>query len=69
MRKSAKSTGKKKSLIAQGEISRSVASPTHVWKMPNIYKKNNFVPFSTHVSLFPYICVKIQTCEEESTQV
>ena len=29
----------------------------------------NCVAFFTHVCLFPYICVKIQTCVENSTQV
>ena len=29
----------------------------------------NCVAFCTHVCLFPYLCVKIQTCVENSTQV
>ena len=29
----------------------------------------NCVAFFTHVCLFPYLCVKIQTCVENSTQV
>ena len=54
--------------IAQGEISMSVAFPTHVWKMPNICKYKIVWLFS-HVCFFPYICVKIQTCVEKATQV
>ena len=37
--------------IAQGEISMSVAFPTHVWKMPNICK-HTIVRFFSHMFAF-----------------
>ena len=33
------------------------------------FQTYNCVAFFTHVCLFPYMCVKIQTCVENSTQV
>ena len=48
--------------IAQGEISRSVAFPTHVWKMPNIC--NHII-----VWLFSHMCVFSHTYVSKSKHV
>ena len=50
------------SQIAQGEISRSVAFPTHVWKMPNIC--NHMV-----VWLFSHMCAFSHTYVSKSKHV
>ena len=49
-------------LIAQGEISRSVAFPTHVWKMPNIC--NHII-----VWLFSHMCAFSHTYVSKSKHV
>ena len=48
--------------IAQGEISRSVAFPTHVWKMANIC--NHII-----VWLFSHMCAFSQTYVSKSKHV
>ena len=50
------------SQIAQGEISRSVAFPTHVWKMPNIC--NHII-----VWLFSHMCAFSHTYVSKSKHV
>ena len=50
------------SLIAQGEISMSVAFPTHVWKMPNICKH-------IIVWLFSHMCAFSHTYVSKSKHV
>ena len=50
------------SQIAQGEISRSVAFPTHVWKMPNICT-------DIIVWLFSHMCAFSHTYVSKSKHV
>ena len=52
----------KKAPIAQGEISMSVAFPTHVWKMPNICKH-------IIVWLFSHMCAFSHTYVSKSKHV
>ena len=58
-----------KAPIAQGEISMSVALTHTCVENAKHLQTYNCVAFCTHVCFFPYLCVKIQTCVENSTQV